>query len=40
MGLELYHFDSLPELYAVLDELAKRPLFTLELGGPTKKGKK
>lgn len=39
-GLELQRFDSLPRLYAVLDELAKRPLFTLELGGPTKKGKK
>lgn len=39
-GLEIQRFDSLPQLYALLNELAKRPLFTLELGNSEKKGKK
>lgn len=39
-GLELRRFNSLPELYAILSELTKRPLFTLQMGSSSKPGKK
>jgi len=39
-GLELRRFDSLPEFYTILSELAKRPLFTLQMGSSSKRGKK
>lgn len=39
-GLELNRFDSLPDLYTILDDLAKRTPFTLQLQGAAKKGKK
>ena len=39
-GLEVQRFTSLPDLYAIFSELAKRPLFTLQMGSPSNKGKK
>ncbi|MCI0621548.1 MAG: DevR family CRISPR-associated autoregulator [Acidobacteria bacterium] len=39
-GLELRRFDSLPELYTILSELVKRPLFTLQMGSSSKRGKR
>ena len=39
-GLELREFTSLPELYGILDELAKRSPFELKVDGTTEKGKK
>ncbi len=38
-GLEVQRFGALPELYVILNALAKRRLFALQMGGTSKKGK-
>lgn len=39
-GLELEKFDSLPDLYSILNQLAERSPYTLGVSKPEKKGKK